>query len=504
MATSLKRQLSPEDQLKILATHGRKCWATGHIIPDDEKVNFDHIRAYARDGVTELDNIAPMCEVHNKQKGTLPLEDFRVKLRQQEFFSKGDALTLGDLLEHMHDMKDISSFGNPLIVTEKGDLISIEGAAVSRAFPLNQCPTTGWKYFYATVPVEILDSDDDKDDAIGLQPRYLIPDRVFELYRHFQRHPVLQPSIGRIVDKRIKLFDGQHKVAALLWGGRRQFECKIYVTHDTRLLNQTNISAHDKFAQARFFSSIMVLKLGSQFGLDFNEYRNIEDGDMKTESRFLKWLDSKDSASATKTDRTTQFRSYLYNSVLEDESNKLTPFVSKTNRSTEECPLTIDLLSKSLFAAFLFREPVDHNMTTDSYRRHIEVANVVYLMNCVHNLALSSWNPKAGPNDMAQKRLKRMFGSKSMMAWSEILRDAVCGKLNLQDAEDREAPFYRELDEAQKEIIRGVLERLCGWKYWSAPANDPIDNALSYNKGQLKQWFKDKGLTTGYLMGAPE
>ena len=50
-------------------------------MPDDEALHFDHIRAFADGGVSELDNIAPMCEVHNKAKGTLALQDFRVKLR---------------------------------------------------------------------------------------------------------------------------------------------------------------------------------------------------------------------------------------------------------------------------------------------------------------------------------------------------------------------------------------------------------------------------------------
>jgi len=100
-------------------------------------------------------------------------------------------------------------------------------------------------------------------------PRFLIFDKVFELYRHFQRHPVLQPSIGRVNNNRVLFFDGQHKVAALLWTGRREFECKIYLAPDIRLLNETNIAAHDKFSQTRFYASIMVLKLGTEFGLDF-------------------------------------------------------------------------------------------------------------------------------------------------------------------------------------------------------------------------------------------
>ena len=57
---------------------------------------------------------------------------------------------------------------------------------------LYPCPITTWHYFYATLDVSLLDSDDEADDSIGLQPRYLIKDKVFSLFIHFQRHPVLQ------------------------------------------------------------------------------------------------------------------------------------------------------------------------------------------------------------------------------------------------------------------------------------------------------------------------
>jgi hypothetical protein len=152
---------------------------------------------------------------------------------------------------------------------------------------VHMCPTTGWKYFYATFPVEILNSDDEDEERIGLQPRYLIYDKVFDLFRHFQRHPVLQPSIGRVNKNRIVIFDGQHKMAALLWAGRRNFECKIYIEPNLRLLNDTNIAAYDNFSQTLFFASIMVARLGSEFGADFEKYKTLEDGAIKSEAGVL-------------------------------------------------------------------------------------------------------------------------------------------------------------------------------------------------------------------------
>ena len=504
MAITLKRQLTDSEKAQVLETHGRKCFATGHAIPQGEPVHFDHIRAFGALGITELGNIAPMCEEHNLQKGRLSLQDFRVKLRLQEFFQRGDALTLRDLLEYMRGTGDVERFGLAVAVSEDDGSVTIESPNFTRTCGLYQCPTTGWKYFYATLPVEVLDSDDEADPRVSLQPRYLIFDKVFAMYRHFQDHPVLQPSVGRFVDSHIRLFDGQHKVASLLWTGRRDFECKVYLDPDARLLNQTNIAAHDKFAQTRFYSSIMVIKLGSQFGVDFEEYKNLEDGAPKTEAGFLKYLDQKDDHQVTGAQRSREFRSFLYNAVLSDPNNKCRALVSSSNRSTDEKPLTIDLLSKSIFSNFLYRHPVDDDMATDAYRRDNEIANVVELMNMLYDIALSSWDPKAPHDDTNQRKLRRMFRSKSIMAWCELLRGAVCGKLELHDRDERERPFYRTLSIDDLGRIRAVIERLAGWKGWVAPADDEIDRILADNKSAVKEWFKKHGLTTGYLMGAPE
>jgi hypothetical protein len=504
MAITLRRQLNDDEKQIVLKTHGRKCFATGHLIPDGQVVQFDHIRAFASGGVTELDNIAPMCETHNKAKGALPLEDFRVKLRLNDFFSHGDAVTLKHLLAFMKKSGDIMGYGQGVVATEIecDHSVRLDAGNAAYTYDLYACPTTGWKYFYATLPVALFDSDDDEDQKAGLQPRFLIPEKVFEMYRHFQRHPVLQPSIGRVNKDRILLFDGQHKVAALLWNGRRDFECKIYLNPDLRLLNETNILAHDTFSQTRFYASIMVVKLGTEFGVDFEKYKNLEDGLPKSEAGFIRFLDREQAL--TKADRNKRFRLYLYNSVLQHADNKAARFVSTGNRSTDEKPITIDMLSKSLFACFLYSEPVEDNLTTDAYKRDNEIENNVALMNMLYDLALSGWNPKAGPNDGNQRRLTRLFRSKSIMSWAELVRDAVCGKLELQDAEDRARPFYRSLTADQITSIRRVVERLVNSQVWAAPAGDDVDGILADNKSRVKEWLKAHRLTAGYLMGAPE
>jgi hypothetical protein len=162
------------------------------------------------------------------------------------------------------------------------------------------------------------------------------------------------------------------------------------------------------------------------------------------------------------------------------------------------------MLQKSLFACFLYREPTLDDLTRDSYKRETEVDNLVALMNFIHDYGLSAWDAKTSSNDLNQLRLNRMFRSKSMMAWAELLHGAICGKLDLNDGEDRERPFYRALSEDEAKRIGDVVKRLYAWKRWSSPPNDEIDRILSDNKSEVKDWFRNHGLTTGLLMGAPE
>ncbi len=484
MAITLKRQLTNEEKERVLEVHGRTCFATGHPISDNAPIHFDHIRAFAEGGQSELDNIATMCEAHNRAKGTLPLEDFRVRLRLEDFFNRADELTLQHLLRYLKEKNDIDTYGETVLVEEDAGQVRIESNGIGKLYDLYECPLTNWKYFYATLPVAILNSDDARDEAKGLQPRYLIFDKVFKMYRHFQHAPVLQPSIGRVHKSKILVFDGQHKIAALLWTGRRVFECKIYLNPDVRKLNQTNISAHDKFSQTRFYSSIMITKLGSEFGTDFEEYKNLENGEIKSEAGFMKYLAAKDAT--TRGERNRKFRSYLYNSVLKNKDNQIAQFVSASNRSTDNKPLTIDMLSKSIFACFLYREPVEDNMATEAYKRAKEIDHVVGLMNALYGLALCRWNPNAGKNDTTQRKLVRLFRSKSIMAWAELLRDAICGKLDIQDAEERARPFYREFSESELAKIKDVVGRLVDWKMWKSPPDDAIDRILADNKSAIK------------------
>src|SRR5690554_2901661 len=126
MAILLRRQISNEEKKRILERFGRICYATGHEIPETEDLQYDHIKAFAEKGASDIDNIAPMCKTHNLQKGRLPLEDFRTKLKMNEFFSRGNALTLKNELEYFKEKNTIDRYGESIYFTKDENEIEIE------------------------------------------------------------------------------------------------------------------------------------------------------------------------------------------------------------------------------------------------------------------------------------------------------------------------------------------------------------------------------------------
>ncbi|MDZ4122478.1 MAG: hypothetical protein U1C33_08650, partial [Candidatus Cloacimonadaceae bacterium] len=182
--------------------------------------------------------------------------------------------------------------------------------------------------------------------------------------------------------------------------------------------------------------------------------------------------------------------------------NRMKPHITNSNRSTDEQPITIDMLEKSILGNFIYAKPVEDHLISDSYKRESEAANAVNLMNILTDDGLTYWDSSKPKSDLTQLKLKRLFSSKSIMAWSELLKDSVCAKLDITDSDDRLKPFYRDLSPDDFTKIRSIVSRLFNWQLWQSPANSEIDNIISGNKSTVKTWFRAKGLTTGYLLGA--
>ena len=155
-------------------------------------------------------------------------------------------------------------------------------------------------------------------------------------------------------------------------------------------------------------------------------------------------------------------------------------------------------------SAVSLKNPVEEDLASNTYLRELEIKNLITLFNILDSEILHQWDHTKPKSDQLQIKLKRLIRSKSIMSWSEILKDAIAAKLDIHDADEKAILFYRELNDDAFDKIRVIIRRLIDWSVWALPENSEIDRILSDNKSEIKKFFREKGLTTGYLMGAPE
>jgi len=237
-----------------------RCFINEHPIENESDIDYHHIKPFSQQGPTEITNLAPICREHHKRIGTLSILEFRARLDLEEFFNNPEARRLDDL----HKVKVGSDqYGlkikAEILDSENKIKIFFDNRTTPLELPLYECPSTGYKYFYAIIPIQNIKND------LELQPRPLEMKRLWELYRHLMIHTQLSPAICRLVDNKILLFDGQHKSAAQIWAGRKEIECKIYLDPDVKILKETNLTAHDKLRQMPFFTSVLINKWADLF-----------------------------------------------------------------------------------------------------------------------------------------------------------------------------------------------------------------------------------------------
>jgi hypothetical protein len=481
-----KRQISDVEKQQVLDRQGLRCFIDNHPVADAADLEYDHIQPYAEGGTSTVANIAAVCKKHNREKGALSLSEYRDRLDLRTFFEGAPKRRLDDLFEAR---LAAGKFGQPVSAEVEGNTVKLyfEGAS-PETLPLYKRPSTAERYFYALMPVEHLRND------VDLQPRSLEPERLWELYRHLRTHTQLAPSVGRLVGEEVLLFDGQHKAAAQVWAGRKRVECKIYLDPDVRRLKETNLTAHDKLRQMPFYTSTLLEKYADLAHEDWEAF--LETQGPKTEAAFVAFM--RDRTGLTKAAAVKRVRSVIYRDILEDPDNSLREYVAEENRARAN-PITMSRLERTFFAEFIAPPPLDDEFETDAWHRDEEKQNLVFLFNVVVEKALDGqWNPEAG--DAAHKKAARLFSAGALRAWVPFLHDAIAPALRLFQSEERRKVFYRTLEESDREVIRGLVERLLSHKVWQDP--DPGLNDLRYDDAErAKTMLAQAGLTPNWILG---
>jgi hypothetical protein len=490
---ALKRQISEPEKKQVLNQQRRNgvvyCFADDHPIENEDDVEFHHIKPFSESGPTEVANIGGVCREHHRRIRTLSLSEFRDQLSMNRFFDHPDPRRLDDLLALKLSP---SRVGQPVIID--GDLqrqVILHFTNSDRSpqtCQVFECPATEMRYFYSGVPIDYVCNDPE------LQPRPLEQKRVWELYRHLTGHTQLAPAVCRLVDKQIKLFDGQHKSAAQIWAGRQILDCKIYIHPNIAMLKDTNLVAHDKLRQMPFFTSTLIAKYSDIFKQEWDEY--IDRAGPKNEKDFIAFLRTRGKTSA---EAKRMLQMAIEQDVIESPDNRLSEFISERNR-TRKSPFSISILEKTFFKEFVLAPPTIVEFESADNFRGIEKANLIRLMSLIAEKQLAGkWNPEA--NGAAHQKAERIFSAGAMRGWVSMLHSVIAQVLQLYDEESRNRVLFRDITESQWIFIDGRVDRLFSHKIWE-DSNPDVASQLKINAvDQVRNFLSGYGLTVNWILG---
>ena len=110
---------------------------------------------------------------------------------------------------------------------------------------------SGEKTCFIEVPIPYLFHDD------LINPRGINNSISLLVKEFYKGNPQLHLTLARLDEKRIKVFDGQHKaVAQILWGAKKLL-VRMFINPDLDRLTETNTNAGSTLRQIAFDKSIM-------------------------------------------------------------------------------------------------------------------------------------------------------------------------------------------------------------------------------------------------------
>lgn len=497
----MKRQLTDSEKKEVRAQQVEpkgilRCFISGEIIGKRDDIEYDHIQPFSKQGETTLENIRIVKKEYNRRKSDQSLYEIRDNLNLERLFEeKNNKIKLQDIfkLKKIHHEEFVIQF--------EDDNISIEDRTGRVKCAVYFDDILQAKYFYARIKNSWVENDGEK----GLQPRYIVYQRLIKLRDHLKRYPQLAPSIARLVNNKIKLFDGQHKFAAQILNNQEESDVKIYISSsDTieskKLFDQlmiTNLEAHSKHKQIPFYTSTLLEKLSEVHKEFLEKFIETQRPELHTEENFINYLVSKQYYSKS------EARKMLVSAIKiqAKELSTLKEYIAIASKDSNY-PITDALLEKTIFPNTLYLSPSKAPFKSDFDYRDSEIENFITIAGLLVKYGyLKDWTAKKRNSVLSHVRLKarRIWHKGSVLTWSSYLKDIIINACNMRTQDEREKLLYRsKFTKEQINRISGNLERLFSHNLWDEPEG-VIDDLLGSSQKQ-EDLFKRKGLTIDYVL----
>jgi hypothetical protein len=498
-----KRQISEDEKKQVIKAQlendgSLRCFISGEVINlQTDEYEFDHIEPYSQGGDTNISNIRVVLKAYNRRKSAQSLYEFRDNLRLERLFiERKNSIKLQDILE-------LKSFEHRAIhITSQNGNVSITDGTDSRTFPTFIDPILDdVSYFYGRVPLKWIQNDDQE----GLQPRVIDYKRLIALRDHLKSHPQMAPAIARLRDGTIRLFDGQHKVAAQILNNFEEIDIKVYISPTDEAKSKelfdalmiTNLEAHSKLRQVPFYTSTLLERLSVIYRELWEEFATKKPASIHSELNFVNFLATEKNFSRSKANDV--FRAAVKDNALTQSA--LGQFIAEASKDSSY-PITQDIMNTTIFPVCLYLQPSPALFdTTADYRNH-EVANFkIFSELLAEQSFLKDWVQRI-PNKVltnVQLKARRIWHKGSVLTWSPYLKDIIINTFNMKTEDERVRLLYRlEMTNDDRERIHTYLSRLFNHPMWDMPEGE-IDSILVSAKKQ-EELFRRNGLTSIYIL----
>ncbi len=497
----MKRQLTEKEKEEVRkqqidADGTLKCFISGEVIGKDDVIEYDHIQAFAKEGETSLENIRIAKKGYNRRKSDQTLYDVRDNLKLERLFEeKNNKIKLQDIF----DLKKVEH--KSLSTKQENGTITIEDGLDKVTCPIFFDKLLDAEYFYAKIKNKWIENDDEK----GLQPRYIAYKRLVKLRDHLKTHPQLAPSIARLINNKIKLFDGQHKFASQILNNQTEIDVKIYIapsdiTKSKQLFDQlmiTNLEAHSKHKQIPFYTSTLLDKLAEIQKEFLEKFIETKLPETHTEDNFINFLVAEQQYSKAEAKK-------MLISAIKTQAKELSVLKDHIAIASRDAnyPITDDLLGKTIFPNTLYLAPSKARFKSDFDYRDSEMENFKSISKLlVEKGYLKEWVPKKRNSSLTNIQLKsrRIWHKGSVLTWSLYLRDIIINSCNMMTQDERDKLLYRKkFSKEQIERISASLDRLFNHNLWDEPEGE-IDSLLVSAQKQ-NELFDRKGLSLTYVL----
>lgn len=365
------------------------CQKEINLATQSDSLDIDHVIPISVEGARDNDsNFALTHAECNRSKGAANLYSaraiYKIKNLQSEFKKKYNAnpelyselhtnANLGDLLKEVGGSKYTLSFTieNDIFVYSLSDMNDTNVYRI----PIFTDRLSKVKSVFIELPIEYCYHDD------FINPR-AINSSVAELIKEFNAgRPQLQVSLARINDdKKVYIFDGQHKSAAQIALGADKLFMRLFIDYDTKELLITNQRAGKELKQIEFDKNILI-QLNSRIYQDmvekYQKAHNLKEDEFKfSEIDLIQFFANDSKLKACIIDNQK-------NLVAKNSDNKLLQFIDFDGRG-KNLPISYDAYNSTFLSMFIdTKRFVSEPLENESNQRITELRQLTRLQNII-------------------------------------------------------------------------------------------------------------------------